>query len=86
MSHTVKYSLYAALQTLPPDILPVISLAYGLVDGRPYSIRRIAHTLNLSERRARQLLEQGLRHLQADPVLHDWHRIDKARRLLHQSA
>lgn len=69
ISPAVRRAITHALHTLPSDVLPVISLAFGFVDGHPYSVRRIAHTLHLSERRVKQLLQSGLTTLKADPVL-----------------
>jgi RNA polymerase sigma factor (sigma-70 family) len=58
--------LRAIVDTLPPREATIITLRYGLHDGRQHSLREVADRLELSPERVRQLEHQALTELR-DP-------------------
>jgi RNA polymerase sigma factor (sigma-70 family) len=58
--------LRAIVDTLPPREATIITLRYGLHDGRQHSLREVADRLGLSPERVRQLEHQALTELR-DP-------------------
>jgi RNA polymerase sigma factor (sigma-70 family) len=56
----------AIVDTLPPREATIITLRYGLHDGRQHSLREVADRLGLSPERVRQLERQALAELR-DP-------------------
>ncbi len=65
--------LRALIDTLPPREALIISLRYGLHNGRPYTLQEIAERVGLTRERVRQLEKEALAQLRnserSQPVL-----------------
>ena len=64
-----RNSLGEALRRLPPRSRAIIALRYGLVDGRPRTLREVAHIVGLRPSRVRELEGQAFAVLRHDPKL-----------------
>ena len=62
--------LRAVVDTLPPREAMIITLRYGLNNGKPHTLQEIAERLNLTRERIRQLEKEALRQLR-NPERHD---------------
>jgi RNA polymerase sigma factor (sigma-70 family) len=62
--------LRALIDTLPPREAMIITLRYGLHDGRQHTLQEIADRLGYTRERIRQLEKESLRALQ-DPERHE---------------
>jgi RNA polymerase sigma factor (sigma-70 family) len=62
--------LRAVVDTLPPREAMIITLRYGLHNGKPYTLQEIADRLGLTRERIRQLEKEALAHLR-NPERHD---------------
>jgi len=65
--------LRAVVDTLPPREAMIISMRYGLHNGKPYTLQEIAERLGLTRERIRQLEKEALSRLRnperRDPLL-----------------
>ncbi|MEU6084815.1 sigma-70 family RNA polymerase sigma factor [Streptomyces sp. NPDC047108] len=67
--------LRATIGTLPPREAMVLTLRYGLHDGRPHTLGQVAEQVGLTRERVRQLEKQALAQLRAPGrhgLLLDW--------------
>jgi RNA polymerase sigma factor (sigma-70 family) len=62
--------LRAVVDTLPPRDAMIITLRYGLHNGKPYTLQEIAERLGLTRERIRQLEKEALAQLR-NPERHD---------------
>jgi RNA polymerase sigma factor (sigma-70 family) len=62
--------LRAVVDTLPPREAMIITLRYGLHDGKPHTLQEIAERLGLTRERIRQLEKESLAQLR-NPERHD---------------
>jgi RNA polymerase primary sigma factor/RNA polymerase nonessential primary-like sigma factor len=62
--------LRAVVDTLAPREAMIITLRYGLHNGKPYTLQEIAERLGLTRERIRQLEKEALRQLR-NPERHD---------------
>ncbi|MCO1578475.1 sigma-70 family RNA polymerase sigma factor [Crossiella sp. SN42] len=62
--------LRSLIDTLPPREAMIITLRYGLHDGRPHTLQEVADQVGLTRERIRQLEKQALRQLR-EPSRHD---------------
>ena len=60
---TMAAELRALIDTLPPEEAMVLSLRYGLRDGRPHSVRDTAERVGVGPKRVRRLEKQALARL-----------------------
>ena len=65
-SQALRQELRGLLDTLPPQQTLVMTLRYGLKDGRQHTLREVADRLGLTTERVRQLEKQSLADLR-DP-------------------
>jgi RNA polymerase sigma factor (sigma-70 family) len=68
--HALAEQLRAVVDTLPPREALIISLRYGLHNGKPYTLQEIAARLGLTRERIRQLEKAALAQLR-NPERHD---------------
>ena len=68
--HALAEQLRAVVDTLPPREAMIITLRYGLHNGRPLSLQEVGDKLGLTRERIRQLEKQALARLR-NPELHD---------------
>ena len=59
----LRQDLYSLMADLPPQQQEVISLRFGLDDGKELSLAKIGQRMSLSRERVRQLEHQALAHL-----------------------
>jgi RNA polymerase primary sigma factor len=61
----LRERLVESLRTLGEREREIISLRFGLADGRPYTLEEIAARLHVTRERVRQIEERGLRKLKS---------------------
>jgi RNA polymerase sigma factor (sigma-70 family) len=62
--------LRSLVDTLPPREAMIITLRYGLHDGREHTLQEVADRVGLTKERVRQLEKQSLQHLR-EPERHE---------------
>ncbi|MFZ4640281.1 MAG: RNA polymerase sigma factor, RpoD/SigA family [Nodosilinea sp.] len=60
---SLKQDIRSLLAELTPQQKEVISLRYGLEDGKELSLAKVGNRMNISRERVRQLEQQALKHL-----------------------
>lgn len=73
--HALAGQLREAIGTLPCRESMILSLRYGLHDGRPHTLQEVAKRVGLTRERVRQLEKQALARLRAPESRHrllDW--------------
>ncbi|MCS7223254.1 MAG: RNA polymerase sigma factor RpoD/SigA [Armatimonadetes bacterium] len=66
---TLKESIHRALQELPENYRSVISLRFGLEDGKQHTYEEIGVQLGLSRQRVKQIADVAIRRLRQHPLL-----------------